>query len=325
MSNKSPEKISRAFDDCHQMIDKENAQLEDCLIKHPQHKHELTMLLDLTNVLKTLKNVNPSERFSKNAVERITQALVDRPVTFCEVVRFIFTKKPYRSKRKFSMAQVLVTFILLIALATGGVFAADAAQPGDVLYGFDRAFDQVKVMFISDPEIVVSTRLTYAAERLEEAKNKIEYGELDKALIAFEAYDHEIDQIARLVANADGLYYDNLAALLSEAFYIHKETLEHVFTLVPDEAREAILNAIHVSLQNVVLPLNPPTDTVPVLPVEIPPAPPVDIPIVPPEDTLPPLEEILPSPPVIPPQGPPEDLPPIPPLETPETPINDMP
>jgi len=338
MSNKLLRKISRAFDNCLQVKDKEDAQLEDCLNEHPQHKNELTELLDLTNALKALKDVNPSEKFSKNANQRITQALVDQPVTFSEHIGHIFTKKPYRSNRRFSMSQFLLTLILAISLATGGVYAADSAGPGDLLYGLDRAIDQFKLVLISNPEIIVSTRLQYAAARLEEAINKIEYGQLDNAIVALEAYDREIDQLDKFVASREGLDHDILAAMLEESLAVHHEVLTALLDQVPEEAREAILHALQVSLKDLDIPIGPPTDLDPAPPIDLPtdlpitppqdinPTPPVEIPPIPTEDIPPvsptetppdPPEDMLPTPPVEIPPIPTGDIPPIPPIETP--------
>jgi hypothetical protein len=162
MSNKLLRKISRAFDHCLQVKDEENAHLEECFNEHPQHKYEFAALLDLTKALKALKDINASEKFSKNANVRITKALGDRPVTFSEHMRQYLKKKPYRLNRRFSTAQFLLTLILAISLAIGGVYAANAAQPGEMLYGLDRAIDQIKLVLISNPEIIASTRLQYA-------------------------------------------------------------------------------------------------------------------------------------------------------------------
>lgn len=318
MSNKASKKISSAFDDCLQIIEKHNVQLEDCLKMHPQFEQELTELLNLKKALKELKDINPSEKFYKNAHKRITHRLVDRPVTFFTCLRHIFTRKPYKTNRNFRMAQFFVTLILLFSLLTGGVFAADGAGPGDLLYGLNRAIDQVSLIFESDSEIEASKRLEFAAKRLEEAKNEIENGNLDNALIAFEAYDHEIDQYAKRLASKDGLDRAELEKLLAETLNIHLDVLSTILYNVPPEAHEAILKAIEASSALIDLPSGPPADIVPGPPMGDPPVPPIDVPPSPPEN--------IPSdPPVELPTGPPVEVPPSPPMETPENPGNGMP
>jgi hypothetical protein len=326
MSNKS-QKISKAFENYLQMIDRENFLLEDYLSMHSEFEQELKELINLRNSIIGQKNISPSKKFLENAHARITHRLIDRPVTFSEYIRHILSKKPYRHNRRFSMSQFLATLILLITLATGGVYAADAAGPGDILYGLDRAIDQVKLIFISDPDIVASTRLMYAAERLEEAKNRIEIEDVDSALIALKSYDHEIDKLAQLLASSEGLDRERLSAMIDETLAIHQAILTALLERVPEQAHEAIANAINVSKLNIDILLAPPAETTP---VDIPPAPPVEIPVLPPDDTLPleelpPVEEIPPALPVEPTQIPPEDIPPTPPVETPDLPIDGMP
>lgn len=217
------------------------------------------------------------------------------------------------------MAQFFVTLILLISLATGGVYAADGAGPGDWLYGLAREIDQVRLILESDPEVKASTRLGFAADRLNEAKNEIENGDIDNALIAFKAYDHMIDQYAQMLVNEDGLERDKLKDLLTEALNIHQEVLANVWEMVPDEAKEAIENALGASLPMIEdLPVGPPDDIVPGQPVEDPPGPPADVPSGPPVDGPPGKPENIPP-------NPPVDVPPAPPVEIPVNPGNGMP
>ena len=326
MSNKS-KKIAGAFESSLQMIEKENILLKDCLNMHPEFKQELIELFNLKNSINELKFISPSEKFRENAHERITHRLIDRPVTFNEHLRHIFTNNINRWNRRFSMSQFLVTLILLISIATGGVFAADATQPGDILYGLDRALDQVKIMFITDPETIALKRLEYATARLEEAKNEIENGNIDNAIIAFEAYDHEIDKYAQMLANEEGLVREALSAMMDKALNIHQEVLAKVLEKVPEEARESIKNAMEASLPIIDdLPIGPPADIIPGQPMDDPPGPPENIPPDPPVNVPPgPPVDVPPGPPMDVPPGPPMDVPPVPPENIPTEPPVDMP
>jgi hypothetical protein len=326
MSNKS-KKIAGAFESCLQMIEKENILLKDCLTMYPEFKQELTELYNLINTINELKDISPSEKFSENARERITHRLIDRPVTFFEHLRHTFKKNRNRCNRRFSMSQFLVTLILLLSIATGGVFAADASHPGDVLYGLDRALDQVKIMFILDPETIAAKRLEFATARLEEAENEIKNGNIDNAIIAFEAYDHEIDKYAQMLANEEGLVHEMLSAMIAEALNIHQEVLAKVLEKVPEQAKESIKNAMEASLPMIDdLPVGPPADIIPGPPMDIPPGPPIDIPPGPPMDDPPgPPENIPADPPVDVPPGPPVDVPPGPPVDIPPGPPVDVP
>jgi hypothetical protein len=312
MSNKSPKNISIAFDHCLQMIEKHNMEKGDCLKLYPQYTQELKELLNLTNAINDLKYLNPSENFCKNAQERITQALVDRPVTFGEYIRLMLRRKPYQSIIRFSITQLIVTLILLISLLIGGVHAADAAGPGDLLYGLDRTIDQVRLILVLDSEIKASTRLEYAAARIQEAKNEIENGELDNAIIAFKAYDHEIDKYTQMLFDKEeGTDRDKLETMLTEALNNHQSVLLIILEKVPPEAKVAIQNAMTASLAFFEIPLGPPFEITPGPPFEIYPGPPFEISPGPPSEITPgPPFEITPGPSSEKTPGPPFDCPP---------------
>ena len=318
MANKNPGKIHHSLDDCLERMEKENTRLEDCINDHPEHKNELTELINIRSALQDLQHISPPDEFYNNSPRRVTQVLVDQPVTFGEYIRHIFSRKRPKLRRRFSIAQFFVTLVLLIALATGGVYAADAAQPGDLLYGVDRALDQVKLIFISGPENVASTRLMYSAERLDEAKSKIELGELGNALIALEAYDFEMNQLAKMLASEEGLDREKLSNLLMGALEIHQVTLISLFEQVPEEAQKGILIAINSSMASLNAQLDPPEDTSLFPLIDIFTDPPDDIPVSPPGQR-----------PIIPPghspDFPPGNRPIIPPGHSPDFPPGNRP
>jgi len=258
------------------------------------------------------------------------------------------------------MAQIVVALMFMVSVVVGGTaYAADAAEPGDLLYGLDLALEQVQLDLAPNAEAAAMDHLEHAAERLVEAQNRLVDGEVDEAIIALNLYGETIASLGQLIASAEGVDQDALTEMLNAALEIHQDILAIVLEIVPEEAKEAIEKAIEVSTPPVIipggppeeLPVGPPEDVEP--PADIPDAPPVDVPPVdipddppvdiPPVDILdvPPVDippvDILDDPPVDveppadipddPPEDvePPEDIPAPPPVPTEEPEIPEIP
>ena len=88
------------------------------------------------------------------------------------------------------MLRVVFAVVLGLAVAMGGVVAvADAAGPGDLLFGVDRAVEEVRLRLVADEVAEARLRLEIAAERLEEAEIELStegnLSNVEEALAAF--------------------------------------------------------------------------------------------------------------------------------------------
>ena len=70
------------------------------------------------------------------------------------------------------MKRILITSGLLVLFALP-VFAERTLKPGvtpdSIWYGFDRAFEQLKLLFVRDPQAVATYQAELAEERIAEA------------------------------------------------------------------------------------------------------------------------------------------------------------
>ncbi len=305
------ETIDSAFEKCLDMLEAEGATIETCVTAYPQHAQELREMLTLAQTLKPLQQLTPDAAFKKNAGTRLVDKLPDRPVTFFGFIRRILHRQEQKPVRRLRMIKILITAMTLLSFAIGGVFAADTAGPGDMLYGLNRTVEQFRLSLLNNPEKITTYRLTLANTRLEEAKNKLSQGDLENALTAFEGYDSEIAALAELVAASKGPQGEALMALLEEALSNHQVILTDLLEKVPEQAQAAIYQALQVSISMLdIPPFDPPFDPPGEPPFDPPDAPPVD----PPD-----------GPPVDPPDGPPFDPPGEPPFDPPDAPPFDPP
>ncbi|MFQ5942702.1 MAG: DUF5667 domain-containing protein [Anaerolineales bacterium] len=89
------------------------------------------------------------------------------------------------------MIPALVTFLVVAILSLGGLVAgADAAGPGDLLFGLDTTIENVRLSLTNDEEKEAELHVEFATERLEELKIEIEAEgnghHIDEALLEFE-------------------------------------------------------------------------------------------------------------------------------------------
>lgn len=95
------------------------------------------------------------------------------------------------------MIPALITFLVVTVLSMSGLVAsADAAGPGDLLFGLDTAIEDVRLSFTNDEEKEAELQIEFATERLEELKIEIE-GEanpqdIEQALAAIQALLDEL-------------------------------------------------------------------------------------------------------------------------------------
>jgi len=99
------------------------------------------------------------------------------------------------------MLRVVFAVVLGLAVAMGGVVAvADAAGPGDLLFGVDRAVEQVRLRLTTDGVAEARLRLEFAVERLEEAELELTTdGNLQNVEVALAAFNTALADLQPLL------------------------------------------------------------------------------------------------------------------------------
>jgi hypothetical protein len=103
------------------------------------------------------------------------------------------------------MATMIAVIALVMSTMFGGViYAADAAGPGDALYGVDLAVEGFRTQFAFNDTSLTNLKLKLASERLNEAAVELE-GEAnpDKIVVALTAFDEIIAELENLLATGN--------------------------------------------------------------------------------------------------------------------------
>lgn len=144
---------------------------------------------------------------------------------------------------------LLIVFLLAIFVATP-VFAATNAgiKPNSFLYFFDTTFEKVNLFFTFNPEKKAKIALEYADERLAEVETLT--GDKDSSSIK-SVMDNYTANVALATEKSkevkDQQASENLFNTISDNASKNQEVLAGVLDKVPEEARDAILNAIEAS------------------------------------------------------------------------------
>lgn len=96
-----------------------------------------------------------------------------------------------------------ITAVIVVALSSlgGTIYAAQAAQPDDLLYGVKTLTEEIQVRLEGDPEEKLDLYVSFANRRLEEIQNQIAAGEQvsEKALALLEQHTQKMmEQAAKL-------------------------------------------------------------------------------------------------------------------------------
>ena len=240
------EDLINALASCLEALERKELGRGECLELHPQHKDELSLLLEKFEVVRSFPLETARSAFRKAGHQALLSAIKNRqPATLSGRLRSGMRQLAIQRPRKFSPVQIIAAASLALFSVTGGVaYASDGAAPGDMLYGLDRAIERVRLQMAADVEDTIALRLAFAEERLKEVEDRIAADDMDDAQVALGYYDAEIDALAELVLAPDSLDGSEMTGLVDAALVKHNEVLLSVLEKVPEGAQEAIQNAI---------------------------------------------------------------------------------
>jgi hypothetical protein len=254
--------IDEALANCLETLIKQGSSIEDCVARYPQFENELVELVGMVYSLNSLDHISTRTQFAENASRRLVSKLPDRNVSYRQKIRPIKRKRKLKLIRGFSVVQIVIVVVLILSAVTGGTaFAADYAEPGDLLYGLDLQLEQIQLELAPNEEAATRIHLKIADERLEEAQNKLNDGDVDNGNAALDAYGLEVAALAKLVGSEGGVDQENLIELVNTALSRHQEVLTQLLDKVPDQARAGIQRALDASDKSKEdIPKGPPDD-----------------------------------------------------------------
>jgi len=180
---------------------KRSKQLEKMMNGFSIENDELN---DLKNTADSIRHIasqaNPSEAAHDTQRKKLLTSIVkeQESVTFGGETRNKqqTIKEP---QRRFAMSWVFIAATLFaLAGGSGVVYASGDALPGDALYPVKIASEDVQLLF-SDDEGDVDLLLKFMDERVGEMDQLVDRDEIEKADVALNAYENQMEQLTSLM------------------------------------------------------------------------------------------------------------------------------
>ena len=151
------------------------------------------------------------------------------------------------------MKKLFLAFALLSVVAFSLPASASAAtnpgvKPGSFFYFFDTTFEQISLFFTFSPEKKAEKALAYADERIAEAEAVAGDNNVEAVKTAITNYEGNIALATEKSKEVqDKERSESLFTLIADNTSKNQEVLSAVLIKVPEEAKEAITQAIEAS------------------------------------------------------------------------------
>ena len=246
MSKSDPKDLESVLDFCLSLIDEQGVSLEDCLKRFPQYQEELQRLMPGALRLRSGRALVASDELRGSLDARLKglrnirrQTFRGSLVTNIAALRSIFRRQNPKPQRTAWMIPALISFLVVAVLSMSGLVAsADAAGPGDFLFGLDTAIEDVRLSLTRDEGKKAELRLEFATERLGELKIEIE-GEGDGRFIA-QAITAFEEALAAIEGLLDELSLEQRAAFeqaLAQLMASEQDLIEFEFELEIEDGK----------------------------------------------------------------------------------------
>lgn len=151
--------------------------------------------------------------------------------------------------KRFSLIITILFLIAVFVLPTSASAATNAGvKPGSFWYGFDIAFEKINLFFTFNPEKKARKALEYADERLAEIEVIAEKNNPDAVKTATANYESNVALATEKSKEVkDKGQAENLLTSIEDNISRNQDVLSAVLIKVPDEAKEAITQAIVAS------------------------------------------------------------------------------
>ncbi len=151
-------------------------------------------------------------------------------------------------KRFSTIALVLLLVAVFSLPASASAATSPGIKPGSFFYFFDTTFEQIGLFFTFNPEKKARKALEYADERLAEAEAVAEDNNAEAVKTAITGYESNIAFAAEKSKEVkDKGQAENLLTSIEDNTSKNQEALSAILIKVPDEAKEAIRQAIEAS------------------------------------------------------------------------------
>jgi len=236
--------LSQALADCLDAIEQTSAQLDDCLLRHPEQRAALSELLPVAAMLRSAPAVVPPLDFRMNARARLIARLParrSRTQAWLDPVRAIPQSIALTLAWRSALSRVLISLLVVMVMGASVAYASAGALPNDALYPVKLSVEQIRLAFTANTRSQIELRLAFAAERLREIDRLLEAGRGSEAVVALNDFNREVrTAIGRAQAVLDTAERQALMVQIIGALDRYEAMLIGVEARLPDTAQATL-------------------------------------------------------------------------------------
>jgi hypothetical protein len=220
-----------------------SGDIEGVLQRHPEHAEQLRPLLQLASSLREqyAEVPEPQAQLTVGRFRLRREARNARRAAAAEQV--VASREERRSNMRLRLVPALVSITVVVAVWMAGMagvaLAADAAGPGEPLYGIDRAMERLQLRLTYDPEAATQLRMRLTEERMSEIQKLVRKQNQERLEEALGEYG---DAVGALAAGPEARKQLADQARISEMDQVlarNEEQMRYTFQVRTDDEEDA--------------------------------------------------------------------------------------
>lgn len=246
-------RFDQILDICIHALLQGDMSVRDCVSQYPQHHGSLEPLLDLTTRLQSMQAITASPDFHQAAAARMANLIASRPRKAPSPVNISWPFTPEIKTRRARLSPItLVSLIvvLILAVTSGVVSAANNSLPGDGLYPVKKSIESAQLAFNQSESSDAELHLSFASRRLSEATQLLQEDRAQNADQPIEDYAGQIGAVLSYLDQGEQLPAEEhvtFARMLVKDLPELENHLQNLAGNAPPTAQTSIDAALSVS------------------------------------------------------------------------------
>ena len=242
--------LADALAACVDSIERGEHTVEECLGLYPEHREELSSLLNTASRVREGVAVSVRPGFRLTSRRRLLERLEPHqpPLKRLFLRRTRINTRPVFPQRLVPLWTIIL--VLAVSLMGGGtVYASGSALPGDGLYPLKLSIEDARLI-LADDAGDVSLSVQFAQTRAEEIRALVEANREEDLSLAVNLFSDQISSATdslTVLAQTDPDRAVQLGSLLDQTLSFHTDKLNSLLATVPDAAKPALERAISAS------------------------------------------------------------------------------
>jgi hypothetical protein len=217
--------------------------IERVLRRHPEQAEQLRPLLQIASSLREqyAEVPEPQAQLAVGRARLRREAQVARRAAAAEqvVARRQVLGQERRTNMRLRLVPTLVSIAAVVAVWMAGMagvaLAADAAGPGEPLYGFDRAIERIQLRLTYNPEAATQLRMRLTEERMSEIQELVRKQDQERLQEALGEYGNAVGALTERAQVRERLADPARLSEMEQTLARNEEQMRYAFQVDDDD------------------------------------------------------------------------------------------